>query len=374
MRPEQFAIEPTEGGAVLEQRWRALEARVPSRFFLGWRWTAAWLAATDARPLLLRAEIGGSDAGLALLCRASGVLGSRIVALNEAGTTVGDIGYVEYNGLLGLRDDPQAIDAAARFLVQARDSGPIAGWDELRLSGVPRHWATSFAAAGAWVSVRSAQRSFAVDLAALRAQGGDALAAMKPNTRQQIRRARRLYAERGEVAIAPVEGARSCAAAIAELATLHQARWQAKGAAGSFASPVFRRLVQELCDRGAAAGDVEILRATAGDSTIGILLNLRAHGEVANYIGAFRLEDDNRLKPGLLTHALAIEHHLAAGSRVYDLLAGEARYKASLAAPREEMLWLSVRPRTLRAHGLAMLGRVLARFERWRGAAAGSTS
>jgi CelD/BcsL family acetyltransferase involved in cellulose biosynthesis len=248
----------------------------------------------------------------------------------------------------------------------ARAGGPIAGWDELRLSGVSPLWATSFAAAGAWVSVRSEQRSFSVDLQALRVAGRDALSAMNANTRQQIRRARRLYGERGCVAIASVEGEPARRAALAELVTLHQARWQARGAAGSFASPVFRRLVEELVEHGGPAGDVEILRATAGDRTIGVLLNLLSEGEAANYLGAFRPEDDNRLKPGLVTHALAIEHHLARGSRVYDLLAGDARYKASLAAPRDDMIWLSIRPPTLRAQGLAGIGRVLGRLERWR--------
>lgn len=366
MRPDQISIEKTDLGEALERRWRAVESASRSRFFLGWRWTSAWLAATGAQPLVLRAGGPASDVGIALLCRARGILGSHVVALNESGVPDLDVGYVEYNGMLGCRDDPAAIDAVAHFLLQARDSGPIAGWDELRLSGVSRHWATSFAAAGAWVTIRSEQPSYAVDLQKLREAGGDPLGAMNANTRQQIRRSRRLYAEQGRVAITRIDGAAARSAAVEELATLHQARWEARGAPGSFASPVFRRLVTELVAHGGPAGEIEILRAVAGDRTIGILLNLLCNGEVANYLGAFHPEQDNRLKPGLVTHALAIEHHLAAGSHVYDLLAGEARYKASLASPREEMVWLSVRPRTFGAYARAGFERVVARLARKR--------
>lgn len=366
MRPEQFSIEAIESAEALEHRWRTLERASPSRVFLGWSWTAAWLAATGARPLVLRVQNAGSDAGLALLCEARGALGARVIALNEPGSADLDVGYIEYNGLLGCRDDPEAIDAAARFLMASRRSGPIAGWDELRLSGVPRHWASSFAAAGAWVTIRSEQRSFAVDLGQLRAKGGDPLAGMNANTRQQIRRARRLYAGRGTVGIAAIVGDAARKAAVDELAALHQARWEAKGAPGSFASPVFRRLVTELIERAGPDGGVEVLRAFAGDHTIGLLLNLVYDGEVANYLGAFQPEDDNRLKPGLVAHALAIEHHMTAGSRIYDLLAGEARYKASLATPREEMVWLTVRPRSLAAYARAGFSRVAARLSRAR--------
>ena len=41
---------------------------------------------------------------------------------------------------------------------------------------------------------------------------------------------------------------------------------------------------------------------------------------------------DGRLKPGLVTHALAIEQATRAGFAVYDFMAGENRLKASFAS------------------------------------------
>jgi len=49
-----------------------------------------------------------------------------------------------------------------------------------------------------------------------------------------------------------------------------------------------------------------------------------------NYQTGLVLETDARLKPGLVCHALAIEHARAAGADTYDFLAGAQRYKTTL--------------------------------------------
>jgi CelD/BcsL family acetyltransferase involved in cellulose biosynthesis len=370
LTPERFTIEPVPGLEALAARWQALERRSRPRFFLGWRWMAAWMAATGIEPLLLVGQRDGQDVALALLGVRRGRLGARIVALNETGLAEKDVGYVEYNGVLGCAGGREAIDAVARFLMTQRSAGPIAGWDELRLGGVAPEWIESVAACGARVVVRARQWSYAVDLDRLRAEGRGGLAAMNANTRQQISRARRLYDAAGGLALRRLDEPVAQLAALDELAALHQARWVARGEPGAFASPVFDRLVRELITGSAGDGRVEILRVSVGGRTIALLLNLVQDGEVANYAAGFVRESDNRLKPGLVAHALAIEHHLARGSRVYDLLAGSARYKQSLAAPREEMVWLSVRPDTLRARALAVCDRIAERLARRRRAAA----
>ncbi len=308
--------------------------------------------------MLLSGRRGGQEHALGFIsCLSPSRQSGRVVALNEVGDGAHDVGFIEYNGLVGVpRDDALASDLA-QFLLAARADGPIAHWEELRLSGVPFAWAEQFAKAGFWVSVRAEQATYAVDLGSLRQRGRQALDDMTSSTRQQIRRARRLYETAGEVRLIRAEGLSAQRDALSELATLHQKRWHARGKPGAFASPVFVALVDELLTRSVPSGGVEILRACVGPRTIGMLLNLTANGEVLNYQSAFVEEDDNRLKPGLLTHALAIDLHLAAGSSIYDLLAGDARYKASLASPRERLAWLSVRPKTL--------GAVLSTGRRW---------
>ncbi|MBV8573907.1 MAG: GNAT family N-acetyltransferase, partial [Acetobacteraceae bacterium] len=54
-----------------------------------------------------------------------------------------------------------------------------------------------------------------------------------------------------------------------------------------------------------------------------------------------------KLKPGLVSHYLCIEHHLQRGGHTYDFMAGDARYKASLGEPGPEMLHLIVQRPTI---------------------------
>jgi len=356
----EYDIAQAPAPGALARLWIDATAVRSTPFFLGWTWISAWLAATGAAPLLLRGRRDDGAMVVGLLSAARGRDGARVFALNEAGDPARDTPFIERNGLAGLDpSDLRAIAALARFFVGARHAGALAGWDEIRLSGVPRGWMDCFAAAGLHVELRAADTTQAVDLSALRGQG-DPLAAMRANTRQQIRRARRLYAALGEVVLERMEGD----AALGDLVALHQARWTGRGAAGAFASPVFAAFVRELLARGGPIGAVELLRARAGRHCFAMLLNLVANGVVSNYVSGVAPVADNRLKPGLLAHALAIERALAAGHRSYDLLAGASRYKQSLAAPGDRLVWLSLRPRgvmpALRAFGVRctrLLGR-----------------
>ena len=84
---------------------------------------------------------------------------------------------------------------------------------------------------------------------------------------------------------------------------------------------------------------MELLELTAGSHVLGYLYNFQ-HGErVYSYQSGFSYSEDNRHRPGLLAHALAIERAQAQGMRVYDFLAGEAPYKARLGQRLGALVW-----------------------------------
>ena len=65
--------------------------------------------------------------------------------------------------------------------------------------------------------------------------------------------------------------------------------------------------------------------------------------------------EDRRLKPGLVCHTLAIEHHLLRGSREYDFLGGEAQpvqYKRSLSTNVHCLTWGQISLGTARVKAL----------------------
>lgn len=334
-RPLQIEVARVDSFEALGAEWRALEALAAPSFFQSWTWVGCLAEERFPDPVVLRATAGGRTLGLALCNRRRGRL-----CLTESGDAGLDAPFVEHNApLLAAGTGPAALFRAAWAAPGVR---------RLVLGGVPPAVA---AAAGGLAWRRQVRAVPLVDLAALRAAGGDWLASLSANTRYQLRRSAKHYG-------GPQGGPRLIRAAteaealegLAALSALHAARWRARGQPGAFATPWLRRFHQTLIGRGLGRGEVELLRAVAGDGrTIGYLYNFRLGGRVSAYQSGLELAGAGpQGKPGLTCHQLAIERALAAGDAVYDLLAGASRYKRSLANAETALEWVElVRPWSL---------------------------
>jgi CelD/BcsL family acetyltransferase involved in cellulose biosynthesis len=198
-----------------------------------------------------------------------------------------------------------------------------------------------------------------VDLDGIRANDGDYLATLSGNTRSKIRRSLRLYEkEYGPRSLEVAQDASRAKEWLQVLIRLHEARWHARGLPGAFADDRVRRFHDRLIDRafGAEAElEVDMVRVAFGEHVAGMLYNLRHRGVVSFYQSGFQYEEDNKLKPGLTAHALAVEHYLAAGAREYDFLAGEpeaAQYKRSLANDARTLAWIELPAPTFRMRAI----------------------
>jgi hypothetical protein len=65
-------------------------------------------------------------------------------------------------------------------------------------------------------------------------------------------------------------------------------------------------------------------------------------GWIGSYLSGFAYEGDNKVKPGLVSFYLYIEHKLKTGGEIFDFLAGDHRYKMSLGQPGPDMYWFRV--------------------------------
>lgn len=188
--------------------------------------------------------------------------------------------------------------------------------------------------------------SWRVNLDALRARGANYLSSLRPNTRQQIRRSIRLYDAEGGLSATWADSADTGQRFLDGLKMLHQRQWEARGKPGGFASAFFERFQRRLIAAALPAGCAELVRIARGDEPIGYLYNLVWQGFVHAFVSGILLEDDNRLKPGLVCHTLCIQHHLDVGASVYDFMAGDFRYKASLGEPGPDFIYLLLQRRT----------------------------
>lgn len=343
------AIAPFPGFAALEEEWRALEqrARAPS-IFQCWTWVGCLAAERFDDPVLLRAREGRRTTGLALFNRR----GSRLL-LTESGDAVRDAPFIEHNAPLVAADADAGTGAA---LVRA--AWRVPGVRRLVLGGVAPGLA---AAAGGCVLRHETRAAPFVDLAAIRATGGTYLATRSANARQQIARSLRRY---GEARLARAETAAEARAWLDELVALHTATWERRDKPGAFADPFVRRFHTALVEHALADGRLDLLRVEAGNEVVGLLYNFRVRGRIFAYqSGLSHRPDAPQLKPGLICHTLAIEAALEAGADVYDFLAGDSRYKRTLATSAAELHWVEL-ARRWSAGSVVALARTVARTAR----------
>jgi len=356
MSPLNVQISPLAHVSELEEKWRSLEKRAERPFFLSWTWIGSWLETFAERPWLVEVkDASGGVVGLGLFCEnketRAKVIRARQLRLHETGNPDHDVITVEYNTLLTEPGMEQAVWFAAISALQ----GPGApGWDELIIGGGSSDSEDLFSQLGLTLRRRAEAGSAYVDLAALREAGAEDaegyVATLGKSTRSQIRRSMKLYRERGPLSIDVAGSYGEAEQFIAELAPLHEAKWNAVGKLGATQKADYMRFHRHMMQRaysGEVDNGVEVLRARAGDHVFGYVYNFIDRGTVYFYLSGFAFEEDNRLKPGLVTHALAIEYHLKNGMKSYDFMGGDNRYKTSMGQPGPDIVSYALQRRTL---------------------------
>ncbi len=326
--------------------WQGLEAECELSFFQSWSWVGTWLKSLPAwtRPRLLTAYAADKIVGLAILVpqrvRRHGIFFSHALFLNEAGVAKYNF-VVEHNGfLLKSGSEVEILTRCLQSLVAAPKR-----WDELFISAVrtdsPLFQIPTLSELGLRLQVLKTSSSRYVDLAELRLSGQDYLATLSSNTRYQIRRALRKYAEMGSVKLDVASTPQQALQYFDKLKDLHQTYWIAKGRPGSFANPAWEQFHRRLIDARHAHGEIQMIRLSAGETDIGYLYNFVKNAWVYALQSGFRYDAHSAaLHPGYVSHYFAIEHNLTHGAAIYDFLAGDAQYKSSLSQKEHTLAWI----------------------------------
>lgn len=296
-------------------------------------WLTTFFAEAEGAPIH-EARLENAQ-GLAALGYVSGrtirrppLIGARAARVMESGLADIDAIYNEYVDLF--------IHEAAPADTRERIIGAIiehSRADEIVIANAQPALVEACRRAAAAVGWRAIdhriQPTYFVDLDAARREGTDALIFASPSIRKRIERARRRYDAEGALVVRVVRPGPDWSESFETLMKLHQDSWRARGSGGAFANMKFASFHRRLAL--GAPHLVEIVELCLGDRVIASLYNL-LHGDRAyNYQSGVRLEADNQLVPGLVAHAAAADLYLERGFSVYDLLAGDARYKSQLA-------------------------------------------
>lgn len=343
-----FTLTPLDDLAALERDWCDLQTRADIDFYMSWGWIGTLLRQSGLKPFMLRATDGRRVVALGLLLvnrqTRHGWLNARKLYLNETGDPDIDILFIEHNGFLCDRTYGEPLHARCiDYVLSSPEAKRLLGrWDEWRFGGIGDDYLRLLKATGLRVHAYASKHSGVIDLDVLRERKQDYLSTLSSNTRYQIRRALKLYGERGAVTVTPAKTGADFARHLDGMIDMHQKYWIARGGRGAFGYPFLSTFHREIVLTRGPLGEIELLRIAAGDFEIGYLYNFTWGGKVGAYLSGFNYEEDSKLKPGLVSHYLAIEHHLAGDAHVYDLLAGDMQYKRSLSMESPPMYWLDL--------------------------------
>lgn len=320
----------------LGRTWQSLDRTGSHSFFVSWTWIGTWLRTlpAGATPKILIADGSTGVCGAAVLGLRTGRVGRllpvRQVWMNSAGDAAQDCITIEHNGFAG--HDP---DTLWSLLMEWFAVTPV---DELVVPGVAL--TSGHEVAGLLVRVERRNVGYRSSLASVGDGGVETL--LSRNARQQLRRSMRSYEKDGPLGLDVAGDVTTALDYFSRLKDLHVRSWTRRGKRHAFDTPHFEIFHHALIEAGVADGSVQLLRIAAGDRVLGYLYNFCRAGVVSSYQSGFD-DEDSALRPGYVSHALAIAHYAKAGFTCYDFLAGSNRLKETFGRERYELSWCRFR-------------------------------
>jgi len=360
-------ISPLTDAAMLSTRWRALEARTSGPFFLTWDWMGPWLSLVRSPLYLCHIRRGDEDVALAIIGtqqKRHGPLKFQTVYLNQSGEPEEDQVFIEYNDFLCA--ETHRAEVWSCFLEhltigRARLPASLKHWVLLRLSGLERDGFERQSGRRLITFDRHDDQAYLIDLESARSSPDGYLGTLSANTRRQILRSREILGGDGNLSFQVAATAEQVDDWLSSMTALQCAWFEAKGQTAALSRPFFSQFVRRLIFENLTSGSVELIQCRSDDSPVGYLLNLKSDDHVYSYQSAFVQYDDNKIKPGLMCHAMLAENYAAQGMAFYNLLAGDSQYKKSLSNKSHSLHWTSLAVPSARVSAFIQLRRWLRR-------------
>lgn len=361
------ALPGSVASQTLADKWQQLEPLADAPLFLSWPWVHSWLEEVvgDRQVITLEVHRSGNLIALAAVTLFERkILGriSRVAFLNEL-PLAGYNMVVEKNGTLARRGQERESFFAAMNALADSDLGI----EELRCNAIDeRHLDKPRLGSRFSLLAERGASCWLLGKAETPLASGDLLRTFSKNRRSQIGRFWRLLEkEHGAVTVTLARDEEQAWNFFSRLEILHTRYWRAQGLPGSFANPRWKafhwRLIRELLP----SGRVQLVRITAGREELGYLYNIGQGRVMSNMQSGFAYRDDNRWRPGYVSHLIAAESAATLGCQQYDLLMGDDGYKSSIARAGSWLEWLSLFPKRLGWRNRRYWLRLLLELYRW---------
>ncbi len=319
--------------------WTSLLAKCPHTYYLSWAWIGNEIKCLprDSDMHLIAGFCSDQPViaffvGLRTTTRHK-FLKFRKLSINETGDPYFDSTWIEYNAIL---IDP-AITISLKHLL---DLLPIK-WDEFIMTRCSQIYQPNLQLDGSMgknynLNVKD-MRSYYVNLDKVRRNNYDYLALISSKKRYQIRRSIKEYEKMGQLRLSIAENVEDAIKIFIELRQLHQKAWRDRGFPGSFSNEYFDRFHKNLITSRFKHGEIQIMKVTAGEHTLGCLYGFTYNGQFLGTLSGLNYLPGYLYSPGLICHYLAIIHYARMGLSCYDFLEGDDNYKRSLSTDYNKM-------------------------------------
>jgi hypothetical protein len=217
-----------------------------------------------------------------------------------------------------------AVNACIQTLQQSDNE-----WDEIVLSMMTESRAADIRKEIDNSHILFSSPCYAVNLSAIKKNNKSYLSTLNSNTRYQIRRSMRLYEELyGKLSFELAQDTEQAMALFREAGRYHVLRWGDSG----YKNPRFTQFHENLINNTFDQKMVALMKVTAGDTTIAVIYFHLSNKNVFFYLQGVCYETDQKLKPGLVAHAIASQYFLEQGMHLYDYMGGYSQYKCQLAS------------------------------------------
>lgn len=318
----------------LKNEWLQLEQNNPVPFFLTWHWVSCWMKTYQPEIIAVSAIRENEVVAIGLFTISveirNGIVRSRQLRLHQLGDITMDQICMEYNDFIANDlHKVKAINACLEVLQRSEF-----GWDEIILPMMPCSRAEDISSALNHARIGARDPCFAVDLSKIRNADREYVQYLTANSRYQIRHSVKLYEQKyGALNLYKAGDREEALAFFHEAGKYHMMRWPDSG----YNNQHFVRFHENLIKDSFKDNSIDLLKLVAGDQTIAVMYYQLVDRKVFFYLHGLRYENDGKLKPGLVAHALATEYYIQQGMDAYDYMGGNSQYKIQLAERTEDL-------------------------------------
>ena len=330
---------PTDRGAAM-LHWRKIETSLSNRRLMcSSIWTETWLNHFGALVphrfvIALRNGIG---CGIALLTygvdQHDGPFAMNTWHLGTAGEPDADSVCVEYNSLLVRQEDRTELFQQILAWINSQLAGDQTHLDGFAFDDIAPLLADNPKA----VVLRRPSHYF--DLRAARETNVEPLTLLGKRTRAHLRRSMRQLGQPSGEWAATAERAEEM---LQRMIERHQARWNAVGQPGCYASRRFREFHLDLLHRLVPIGAMGMFRVSSPTGILGCAQVLIDDNRALLYQSGWTPQPGDA-SPGLIVDYLCLAECQRRGFDQFDFMAGESNYKRHLSTHAAELAWVTLR-------------------------------